>query len=85
MRVDDACGGIPEHDLPYVFDRFYRGDTARKTHGTGLGLSIVAKSIGEHGGSVAAGRSAEGGAEFILQLPGATSLEALSSPLVAAR
>ena len=77
LRVADQGPGIAEDDLPHVFDRFYRADTARNTPGTGLGLSIVAQTITQHGGWVRAGRSAQGGAEFTVQLPGATSLEAL--------
>jgi two-component system sensor histidine kinase MprB len=82
LRVSDAGPGIPEADLPYVFDRFFRGSSARKTKGTGLGLAIVAKTMDELGGSVEAGRSAEGGAELTLVLPGVTSREAVSSLLV---
>ena len=84
LRVSDAGPGIPEADVPYVFDRFFRGETARKTHGTGLGLSIVAKTVEDHGGTVTAGRSSEGGAEFTVQLPGVTHREALPALLVAA-
>ena len=77
LRVADQGPGIDDADLPYVFDRFYRGDTARNTPGTGLGLSIVAQTITQHGGWVKAGPSAQGGAEFTVQLPGASSLDAL--------
>ena len=84
LRVADSGPGIPEADVPYVFDRFFRGETARKTHGTGLGLSIVAKTAEDHGGTVTAGRSSDGGAEFTVQLPGVTSREALPSVLVPA-
>jgi two-component system sensor histidine kinase MprB len=80
LRVADQGPGIEEADLPHVFDRFYRGDAARNTPGTGLGLSIVAQTITQHGGWVKAGPSAQGGAEFTVQLPGASSLEALSQP-----
>ena len=45
LRVADQGPGIAEADLPYVFDRFYRSDTARNTPGTGLGLSIVAQTV----------------------------------------
>ncbi|MGI3781741.1 MAG: ATP-binding protein [Janthinobacterium lividum] len=82
LRVADSGPGIPEADVPYVFDRFFRGETARKTHGTGLGLSIVAKTVEDHGGSVTAGRSGDGGAEFTVQLPGVTNREALPMLLV---
>jgi len=67
-----------------VFDRFFRGETARKTHGTGLGLSIVAKTVEDHGGSVTVGRSSDGGAEFTIQLPGVTNREALPDQLILA-
>ena len=76
LRVADEGPGIAEADLPFVFDRFYRADTARNTPGTGLGLSIVAQTISQHGGWVKAGASAQGGAEFTVQLPGASSLRA---------
>jgi two-component system, OmpR family, sensor histidine kinase MprB len=81
LRVADQGPGIAEADLPHVFDRFYRGDAARNTPGTGLGLSIVAQTITQHGGWVKAGPSAQGGAEFTVQLPGASSLEAISQPV----
>ena len=80
LRVADQGPGISEADLPFIFDRFYRGDTARQTPGTGLGLSIVAQTVTQHGGWIRAGRSAQGGAEFTVQLPGATSLEELTMP-----
>jgi two-component system sensor histidine kinase MprB len=80
LRVADQGPGISEADMPFIFDRFYRGDTARQTSGTGLGLSIVAQTVAQHGGWVTAGRSAQGGAEFTIQLPGAASLEALTQP-----
>jgi len=79
LRVADQGPGIADADLPYIFDRFYRGDTARNTPGTGLGLSIVASTAERHGGWVKSGRSAQGGAEFTLWLPGSTSLEGLGA------
>ena len=84
LRVSDSGPGIPEADVPYVFDRFFRGETARRTHGTGLGLSIVAKTVEDHGGTVTAGRSSDGGAEFTVQLPGVTNREALPDLLIPA-
>lgn len=77
LRVADQGPGIAEADLPFVFDRFYRADTTRNTPGTGLGLSIVAQTIQQHGGWVKAGRSAQGGAEFTVHLPGSSSAETL--------
>jgi two-component system sensor histidine kinase MprB len=78
LRVADQGPGIDEADLPYVFDRFYRGEAARNTPGTGLGLSIVAQAVDRHGGWVRASRSAQGGAEFTMQLPGASTFEGLA-------
>ncbi|SDT40430.1 two-component system, OmpR family, sensor histidine kinase MprB [Friedmanniella luteola] len=78
FRVADQGPGIDEADLPFVFDRFFRAEAARNTPGTGLGLSIVAQAVDRHGGWVRASRSAQGGAEFTVQLPGATTFEALS-------
>jgi len=80
LRVADQGPGISEADMPFIFDRFYRGDSARQTPGTGLGLSIVAQTVTQHGGWIRAGRSAQGGAEFTIQLPGATSIEELREP-----
>ena len=80
LRVADQGPGIDEADRPHVFDRFYRADSSRNTPGTGLGLSIVAQSISQHGGWVKVGRSAQGGAEFTVQLPGAASPEDLVEP-----
>jgi two-component system sensor histidine kinase MprB len=70
IEVADAGPGIAEEDLPRVFDRFYRSVTARTLPGSGLGLSIVRQVAERHGGSVWAGRSAEGGALLAMRLPG---------------
>jgi two-component system sensor histidine kinase MprB len=78
LRVADQGPGIDDADLPYVFDRFFRSDASRNTPGTGLGLSIVAQTIARHGGWVKAGRSAQGGAEFTIRLPGTTAVDKLS-------
>jgi signal transduction histidine kinase len=48
VKVSDNGKGIPENDLPHVFDRFYRGDKSRSTEGTGLGLAITKKIIEAH-------------------------------------
>ncbi|WP_139488593.1 sensor histidine kinase [Brevibacillus dissolubilis] len=55
LTVQDTGSGIPEEDLPFVFDRFYRGDRSRQreTGGSGLGLTIVKSFVEAHGGTVA--------------------------------
>jgi len=68
LTVEDNGPGIPEPDLEHVFDRFYRADPSRSSAGTGLGLAIVREIVRRHGGSVSAGRSAEGGARLIVEL-----------------
>ena len=70
VRVTDSGPGIAAADLPRVFDRFYRADSARSTPGTGLGLSIVRQVVDSHGGSVRAERAPGGGARFSLVFPG---------------
>lgn len=53
IEVEDRGGGIKEEDMPYIWDRYYRGGEAHKRAitGTGLGLSIVKKIIELHGGT----------------------------------
>ena len=71
LRVEDTGVGIPEEDMPKIFDRFYRVDKARSraAGGTGLGLSIVRDTARLHGGSVSASRRAEGGTCFEVVFP----------------
>jgi two-component system phosphate regulon sensor histidine kinase PhoR len=74
LTVADHGPGIPDADLPRVFERFYRVDKARARHtrdpgGTGLGLAIAKHLIEVHGGSVRAANRPEGGAVFTVELP----------------
>ena len=57
-------------DLPYVFDRFFRGTNSRGLQGSGLGLSIVRQVAEQHGGSASVTNAVDGGAIFTLHLPG---------------
>jgi signal transduction histidine kinase len=52
--VSDTGEGIPEGDLPHVFDRFYRAERSRNrmSGGSGLGLSISRGSVEAHGGRI---------------------------------
>jgi signal transduction histidine kinase len=56
LKVSDNGIGIPAHDLPFVFKRFYRGNkhhsSASQVKGTGLGLSIVKRAVEAHGGTI---------------------------------
>jgi len=73
LLVADQGPGIPEEDLPHVFDRFYRSPTSRGLPGSGLGLSIVADAAREHGGTVSLGGGSAGGTVARLRLPATAS------------
>ena len=71
LAIGDRGPGIPERDLPRIFERFYRVDRSRTRDpgGTGLGLSIVRHLVELHGGRVAAANREGGGAIFTVWLP----------------
>jgi two-component system phosphate regulon sensor histidine kinase PhoR len=73
IAVADRGPGVPDADLPRIFERFYRVDRSRSRDpgGTGLGLSIVKHLVELHGGTVAAANRAGGGAVFTVRLGGA--------------
>lgn len=53
IEVRDKGVGIPEKDLPHIYDRFFRSDRARQSAGgTGLGLSIVKRVVDVHGATI---------------------------------
>jgi two-component system sensor histidine kinase MprB len=61
LTVRDRGPGIPEADLPHVFDRFYRAPAARALPGSGLGLAIVKQTVDDHGGGVTVAVADDGG------------------------
>ncbi len=71
LMVDDTGFGIPEEDLPHIFDRFYRVDKARSREmgGSGLGLSIVYSIVRSFDGDVTAVNREEGGMRFTITFP----------------
>ena len=79
LSVADNGAGIPEADLPRIFERFYRVDKARSraAGGTGLGLSIVSDTVKRRGGTVEAANRPEGGAVFTVRWPAAKGGDAL--------
>lgn len=71
LTVRDHGPGIPEDELPYVFDRFWRSPSARALPGSGLGLSIVVRTVQQAGGEVTLERAQGGGTVATVRLPGA--------------
>lgn len=71
IEVSDTGIGIPEPSLPFVFERFYRHDRARKAHpgGSGLGLSIVKWIVEAHKGTVEVASRPGEGTTFTVRLP----------------
>jgi Signal transduction histidine kinase len=71
VTVKDDGAGISERDLPLVFNRFYKGDTARdrKDHGAGLGLSIARWIVDQHHGSIHISSVAERGTTVTIRFP----------------
>jgi len=72
IKVKDQGQGIVEKDLPHIFERFYRADSARGRQGEGgygLGLAIAKKIAEEHGGRILVSSETGKGSEFKIILP----------------
>lgn len=71
FEVTDSGIGIPENDLPHIFDRFYRSTSARQfeRRGTGLGLTIVKKIVDMHHAQIDVKSVAGAGSTFSVVLP----------------
>jgi len=69
LRVTDSGPGIAPADLPFIFDRFFRGK-AQGESGSGLGLSLCHEIVRLHQGEIHAANAAGGGSEFVVTLPG---------------
>ena len=74
VYISDSGVGIPQEDLPRVFDLFYQGDYARKMRkkGVGLGLSLVKKLVESQGGNIRVESECGKGSKFTFTLPIAT-------------
>jgi two-component system OmpR family sensor kinase len=69
VRVSDTGCGIAEESLPYIFDRFYRGDdAASRADGAGLGLAIARRIVELHGSSLSAQSRLNAGTTFIFAI-----------------
>ena len=72
IEVEDRGEGIPADDLPFIFDRFWRGDRSRshvETAGGGLGLAIARRLVQAHGGRLDVRSEVGLGTTFTIQLP----------------
>ena len=69
LDVRDQGPGISQQDLPKVFDRFYRAESARSLPGSGLGLAIVRRVVESHGGTVSASSPPGGGTLIHVEMP----------------
>ncbi|MBV8336131.1 MAG: response regulator, partial [Alphaproteobacteria bacterium] len=71
LEVEDTGTGIPEHEIPQLFDRFHRVEGARgRTHeGTGIGLALVQELTKLHGGTVRAASVLDQGSIFTVTVP----------------
>jgi two-component system OmpR family sensor kinase/two-component system sensor histidine kinase BaeS len=73
ILVRDTGEGIPPEDLPYVFNRFWRGDKSRQRKsgtGSGLGLAIAKQFVHAHGGEITVESQPGEGTSFTIYLPG---------------
>jgi len=69
IDITDTGIGIPENELPHIFDRFYRVDKSRSSIGFGLGLSIAQSIAMAHGGRIYAKANVPQGTIFTISLP----------------
>ncbi|MBN2374158.1 HAMP domain-containing protein [bacterium] len=82
IEVSDTGIGIPERDLPRIFERFYRVDKARSKAlgGTGLGLSIAKHIVQEHNGGISVKSTLGQGTTFIFTIPKADHISPPPNP-----
>jgi two-component system sensor histidine kinase CiaH len=75
LSIRDEGSGISEEDLPFIFDRLYRGDKSRsaKVAGYGLGLSLAQEIAGANKASITVRNYPQGGAQFVVSLVAAKS------------
>jgi len=69
LEVADDGAGIPEGDLPHIFEELYRGENARSLSGSGLGLALVRTIVALHTGSITVRSQVGQGTVFTMQLP----------------
>ncbi|MBP9096670.1 MAG: HAMP domain-containing histidine kinase, partial [Ignavibacteria bacterium] len=70
LKVKDTGAGIPDNEIKYIFEPFYRVDKSRNKSiaGYGLGLNIVKKIIEAHNGTIEVKSEKDKGTEFIVRI-----------------
>jgi two-component system sensor histidine kinase ResE len=76
IRVRDSGSGIPAAEIPHVFDRFWRGDAARKADGFGLGLGIAREYVESMNGTISIESSSDAGTTVAIVLPASVCAKA---------
>lgn len=71
VEIADTGPGIPEEDMPHIWEELFRGQSARAVSGSGLGLALVSTIVQRHGGQITARSRAGHGTVFSLRLPSA--------------
>jgi signal transduction histidine kinase len=69
IEIADTGPGIPESELPHIWEELYRGERARAVPGSGLGLALVRAIVERHGGTIGARSRVAQGTVFTLRLP----------------
>ncbi len=69
LSITDTGIGIPEEDLPRIYDPFYRGTNSRREQGFGLGLATVKSIIESHGWSITVSSRVGSGTAFTIRMP----------------
>lgn len=77
IQIEDEGEGIPDEELPFLFERFCRGNGMKK--GYGIGLSMAKDIIQSHHGTINVGNRESGGARFLISLPILNGAEAYNN------
>ncbi len=72
ITIQDNGPGIPEEDMPHIFEQFYRGEKSRsrKNGGSGIGLALARRYVEIHGGTIKAENLPGGGVRFVILIAG---------------
>jgi signal transduction histidine kinase len=74
LTVDDGGPGVSDAEVSRIFEHGFRGSASGSSPGSGIGLALVKSFVEQQGGSISVGRSPQGGAEFVVALPGVAAI-----------